>query len=783
MIDEEGINLLVRSIRDNNALHALLLGGNPGFTPEAAQCVNQTTSRAPLRLNLMPKGVSMLLRRWMQLQVTEMTGGSASANTSVSGPPNPNRLSREVHRELRQSGPDFLNDSDSRHNDLSNWDADSSKISRQMADQWVRNSDSSYPNGIAEESRGVRSSGDLAYRPEDQDPLFGKVQPAREAWRGSAPKDSAVNSFKIYLNPQSQTPLSAFLPMSAAPSTPYGATSDDDISPRYAPSDDFQPYITSAFVDSRAADAAQNTPNSYYKMKSSAQGANVDRNRSRSPSTGTGTGNGKPKSSPVHVQIPSTWASSSAKGTLDQQLRQLVSSSHGRVGREIVQRTRSRSTQRSSSPSYMARRQANACTRLSQGIASVERVVPSIRARKSPQRRDARNGDYYQESSERDADSGRRSSSAMRERSPSYRSVSSSASSVQKQSRQSSSPYCESPASKISGDFGIKKKKMSKKSSREKRAGNDISREQERQSDLHQQALDGVILRFADSVKEINRSLGTVSNQLRDVSCSLSASVERERASSSSESGSPALKAVNTSPGHSANSSARPKAVVSPKTEPISPVRKPSPLKSPVSPHATISKKEEKEGGSPDELHSRDSLAQTFGRTRGSLMHHSGAWRGENLLSEHTHDQKQDTTTVHPHAHTHSAPISLLSSFMNSHKKSPVHHVKAQSPEKVGNHKHGHGHAHTHSHHGNSSPVSTYHDRWSARIMSTSTSAPAHSSNSNHNGVKKSPTRESVEMSDADIATLIRDRLRKKLKSVLRPTPSSFSVGATSLSP
>lgn len=713
----------------------------------------------------------------MQLQVTEMTGGSASANTSISGPPNPNpdRPSREVQRDLRQAGPDFLNDSDSRQNDLSNWDADSSKMSRQVNDQWVRSSDSSYPNGIADEGRGVRSSGDLAYRQENQDPLFGNVQPTREAWRASAPKDSSVNSFKIYLNPQSQTPMSAFLPMSAAPSTPYGAAGDDDISPRYAPSDDFQPYVTKSFADSRSAEAAQNTPNSYYRMKSSAQGANVDRNRSRSPGS-------RP---PVH--IPSDWASSSAKGTLDQQLRQLVSTSHGRVGRENDQKNRSRSTQRSSSPSYMARRQANACTRLSQGIASVERVVPTIRARQSPQRRDVRNGDHYQESSERDTDSGRRSTSAMRERyarSPSYRSNGSAASSVQKPNYQSSSPYCESPASRNSGDSGLKKKKKSKKSSREKGIEKDIAREQDKQSVLHQQALDGVILRFADSVKEINRSLGTVSNQLRDVSCSLSASAER--ASSSSESGSPALKSVTASPAHSASSPIRTKTVVSPKTE-ISPVRKPSPAKSPVPHHAPISKKEEKEkekeGGSPEELHGRDSLAQTFGRTRGSLMHHSGAWRGENLLNEQTHDHKQEATADRPHTHT--APISLLSSFMNSQKKAPAHPVKALSPEKVGSHKHGHTHTHghSHSHHGTSSPVSTYHDRWSARIMSTSASAPPHSSGSNHNGVKKSPTHESVEMSDADIASLIRDRLRKKLKSVLRPTPSSSIASATPLSP
>jgi hypothetical protein len=709
----------------------------------------------------------------MQLQVTEMTGSSASTNTSISGPPNPNRPSREVQRELRQSGPDFLNDSDSRHNDLSNWDADSSKMSRQMADQWVRSSDSSYPNGIADENRGVRSSGDLAYRQESQDPLFGSIQPSREAWRGPASKDSAVNSFKIYLNPQSQTPMSAFLPMSAAPSTPYGAVDDDDISPRYASSNDFQPYVTKNFVDSRTAEAAQNTPNSYYRMKASAQGANVGRNRSRSPGNGSAT--------PVH--IPSDWASSSAKGTLDQQLRQLVSTPHGRVGRESVQKTRSRSTQRSFSPSYMARRQANACTRLSQGIASVERVVPSIRARQSPQRRDLRNGNgnHYQESSERDTDSGRRSMSAMRERyarSPNYRSNGSAASSVQRQSYQSSSsPYCESPASKSSGDSGFKKKKKSKKSIREKGIEKDIAREQEKQSVLHQQALDGVILRFADSVKEINRSLGTVSNQLRDVSCSLSASAER--ASSSSENGSPALKSVIASPAHSASSPIRTKVVVSPKTE-ISPVRNPSPVKSPVSLHATISKKEDKEGASPEDLHGRDSMAQTFGRTRGSLMHHSGAWRGENLLNEHTHDHKEEHSPERPH--THSAPMSLLSSFMNAQKKAPAHPLKTLSPEKVGSHKHGHGHTHSHSHHGTNSPVSTYHDRWSARIMSTSAPPPAHTS-SNHNGSKKSPTQESVEMSDAEIATLIRDRLRKKLKSVLRPTPSSSSAIATPLSP
>lgn len=776
--------MLVRSIRENNALHAVLLGGNPGFSPEAAQCVNQTTSRAPLRLNLMPKGVSMLLRRWMQLQATEMTGGSTSANTSISGLPI--RSSRELQRDFRQSVPDLLNVSESRNTDLSSWDADSSKLSHQMADQWVRSSEREreregsygHSNGIADEGRGVRSSGDLAYRQENQDSLFGHIPPTREAWRGAAPKDSAGNSFKIYLNPQSQTPMSAFLPMSATPTTPYRAVAGGDISPRYAPSDDCHPYVTKSFVDSRAAsEAAQNTPNSYYRMKSSAQGGNADRNRSRSP------GHAPP--------VPSDWASSSAKGTLDQQLRQLVGTSLGRVGGDSAQRVRSRSAQRSSSPSYMARRQANACTRLSQGIASAERLVPSIRARQSPQRRDRRNGDHHhqhQESSERDTDSCRRSMSAMRERyarSPNYRSDGSAASSAPRPSRPStSSPYCESPLSKNSGDRGFKKKKKSKKSSREKGGDKEIAREQDKQSVIHQQALDGVILRFADSVKEINRSLGTVSNQLRDVSCSLSASAQ-ERASSSSESGSPALKAVFASPGHSATSPVRAKAIVSPKTE-ISPVRKPSPVKSPVPLHAMINKKFEKEASSPEEGHGGDALGQTFGRTRGSLMHHSGAWRGENLLSEHTHDHEKEPSP--DRAHTHSAPISLLSSFMNSQKKAPNHPVKTLSPEKTGGHKHGHSHAHSHGH--SNSPVSTYHDRWSARIMSTSTSTPTISSNSNHvdrgradNGVKKSPTHESVEMSDADMATLIRERLRKKLKSVLRPVPSPSSASATPLSP
>jgi hypothetical protein len=82
-IGKEGITMLVRSLRNNDALHTVLLGGNPGFTVEMAQNASQITSKAPLRLRYMPKGVAILLERWIKLQLSERTGGYVLQDISI----------------------------------------------------------------------------------------------------------------------------------------------------------------------------------------------------------------------------------------------------------------------------------------------------------------------------------------------------------------------------------------------------------------------------------------------------------------------------------------------------------------------------------------------------------------------------------------------------------------------------------------------------------------------------------------------------------------------------
>ena len=83
MIGKEGISMLVKSLRNNDALHTVLLGGNPGFTVEMAQNASQITSKAPLRLRYMPKGVAILLERWIKLQLSERTGGYVLQDISI----------------------------------------------------------------------------------------------------------------------------------------------------------------------------------------------------------------------------------------------------------------------------------------------------------------------------------------------------------------------------------------------------------------------------------------------------------------------------------------------------------------------------------------------------------------------------------------------------------------------------------------------------------------------------------------------------------------------------
>jgi hypothetical protein len=44
-IEKSGIDVLLHSLRDNNALHAVLIGGNPGYSHKAAHTMTDITDK------------------------------------------------------------------------------------------------------------------------------------------------------------------------------------------------------------------------------------------------------------------------------------------------------------------------------------------------------------------------------------------------------------------------------------------------------------------------------------------------------------------------------------------------------------------------------------------------------------------------------------------------------------------------------------------------------------------------------------------------------------------
>ena len=716
---------------------------------EAAQCAGAVTRKAPLRLSLMPKGVSMLLRRWMQLQSSEMTGGVTSANTSLSG--YPVRATFEPLKPLPEPAADHLNNSSNRNNDLSDFDADSSRISFQAANKWVQSSNGiaehQYLNDINSDKREVRPSSDVI---RSQDPRIGRPLPSRNAWEDDAPTDRLMDP-KQLLNAGPSTPMmSAFKPRSESYSRSFripttGAPSSTDHSASRASAAKY--YLDDHFI-----------PGFYSRPKAPTGSASVDRSRSRN------------EASPAS----SYKASTSGKDTLDQQLRQMVSSSSGRRSYDVAQRVGASNPQRYPSPSLMARRQANACTRLSQGIASVERSVPALRARQSPQRREYglanRNGRGDSEDESRRASSARR---ASRSRSPSNRSA---GYSMPQQKCHAAKSHHEEQLLAASEGIARKKKKKKRTPSQilEKDGEEDVvlKSEKEPMVAIDQKTLEGVISRFSDSVNLINRSLVTVSDQLRDVSGTLSASV-LERTRSSSESGSPANRSVTTSLMHTDITPVR--------SDIMSSSNGQSQSKVPLSIFSPATSRTLPEDNGADHDHSRDNLAQTFGRSRGSLMHRSGSSSNGTLLDDETHS----LFSSNGNSNSNGADRGSASQKTNKEPSSLMRYSPAKAiasnrgPKQTHN-----GHAVSHN--------SSCHDRWSARILSASLPSPTGSADASfqvlrHNGngtdpdiKRKTITSEVTVISDIDMASLIRDRLRKKLKSILRP--ASPSPGAKSKS-
>jgi hypothetical protein len=78
-LGSEGIGHLVQSLGANRTVHALLLGGNPGFGADEAGRLSTVTADVALRLELMPRDVAVLLQRWMRLQLAEMAQATNTA--------------------------------------------------------------------------------------------------------------------------------------------------------------------------------------------------------------------------------------------------------------------------------------------------------------------------------------------------------------------------------------------------------------------------------------------------------------------------------------------------------------------------------------------------------------------------------------------------------------------------------------------------------------------------------------------------------------------------------
>lgn len=896
LIDHDGVELLVRSIRNNTALHAILLGGNPGFSTEAAQFSYQSTSKVPSRLSFMPKGISMLLKRWMQLQSSETLDGPTSNNTSVSAYPN-------FGRYVNQSTAEPL------RNDTSDWDVDSSRMSRQMTDMWVKSSgsgelhDHDHSESINKShGREMRASGEGTrgqFQYQNQDLEFQKSHIPKGVQKENSARDvfedrneernemrnevrkelgrvsrnqfevenendgvnghknareyglgHGIDSFKEYLKSQLNSSASLYPVKTSTPAkTRYNSANTptgNAASHSNSNSNSSTPF-TAPFS------AVPNSRNSYERRGNSSN-IREHYNYSETPNSYSGIKTPVPVHRVRSTSVGSTplgrkeylWASSSASGTMGQMMRNLISPQGGDRGARGGgwSKERSHSASRAPSPSLVARRQASACARLSKGEASAERCVPPMRAKSSPSRPHQNRVPYSTDSRERERernrDRDRDRDNERRNTDRRSRSVSASKERNARSPSQAHTRYRDDylidgsthrEVRKIPKSEGssTKKKKKSKTATPMIDIKQERDEERERLALLQQQVLEGVLSRFSHSVKEMNRSLESVSDQLRDVSGSLSASM-LERARNYADKGSP-LPVVRTHTEQSPfvqNSPARMEAPLAPtsvRTDTSSDhsangisLNHNSAVKSTVPPgihgmnnvsahtHLDAHVDTDVDAG----VHTgtlRDNLGETFGRSRGSLMHRSGTWTGEGLMDE---------PAAVPVAQVE-VKQSLLSAFMTltkvkekekeKEKEYGTHVSTHVSPKKTVSDVIHNRHTHSHTNTVSPSPVSSSHDRWSARIMSASlpthkisassersgisngiSNGISHGNSSNNgvvkilNGIKNGqiPLHEPAVLSDAEIATLIRDRLRKKLKSVLRPKVPPNPLGPPS---
>ena len=518
-IEAEGVDSLVRSLQSNNALHALLLGGNPGFTTDSAFVAAEATAKTPLRLSLMPQGVAMLLKRWMTLQLKEKlnmkTESLGMLSTSISKRVAPGTPSKRTAANTSATGSaresiNTLQSIADSHDDVSlGW--------KEMKEVQERHSHApsspvaydSTPSRLTRQAREGSRNGE--YQSTTQTPLsFARV---------STPSN-----------------ISRLIPSNSAP-TPIPALYGEGFSQRMGP-ESVSRNFNGLEPASRNYDGAESAFRNYNGPESASRNYNGSGSTSRNDNglssltmqnryashgnigmkhivpqvhkefgTEEDWENEKNKERqrererPLIKKVLQAWTSPAATEILGQHLRHLLDSSVGRYDRDTSQHKRSHSVSRVAQSNAEVRRQADICARLSMGMSVTDRYVPPIRAKPSPQRQRAIS------SFSNGLDGNPHSDHLMlyQEGGHAYSTV----------GQDTASTYGQLQPTILSDKSNIvkKKKKIRKK------------RKEEEQIEAQKNAFEGIVSHFSDTVRDISKSLGTVTEQLRDVTGSLSESV------------------------------------------------------------------------------------------------------------------------------------------------------------------------------------------------------------------------------------------------------------------
>ena len=497
-----GVNSLVRSLQSNNALHALLLGGNPGFTADSAFVASEATAKTPLRLSMMPQGVAMLLKRWMTLQLkekinmnTESSGlpsTSTSTRVALSTPSKRNAVNISAAGSAMESVNTLRSSSDT-HNDISLvWDGMKDERQSILPTSRQESYDATPSRMSRQTLEGPRH---VEHQSTNQTPLSFATA------RASTPS----NISRLIPNNPAPTPLP----------NPYGEGFGQRIGSQSASRNFAGPESASRnFIGAESA-SRNFTSSSSLPMQNQYASNGDKKTKHIVPQVNREFGTEedwerekereRERERPLIKKVLQAWTSPAATEILGQHLRHLLDSSVGRYDREISQRRRSRSASSVAQSNAEVRRQADICARLTMGISVTDRYVPPIRAKPSPQR--------HREitpfgSNGRDSNPHLDHPSTLmhyNEGGYAYGSV----------AQDTASMYVHSQPPNVTDEGNIvrTKKKMRKK------------RKEKEQIEAQKNAFEGIVSHFSDTVRDISKSLGTVTEQLRDVTGSLSESV------------------------------------------------------------------------------------------------------------------------------------------------------------------------------------------------------------------------------------------------------------------